>query len=101
MAGTYPLAIIVLLIGGMGIAGFSSMQSTLILSQTPPELRNRVMGVLAVCIGFGPLGVLNVGFLAHHFDPRTSITIIGCLGLICLAFAALRWPELRAERRAN
>jgi predicted MFS family arabinose efflux permease len=100
-AGTYPGAMIVLLVGGMGIAGFSSMQSALILSQAPPELRNRIMGVLAVCIGFGPLGVLNVGLLAYQFGPRTAIAIIGCLGLLCLTFAAFRWPELRAPRQQS
>lgn len=96
---TFPSALAVLLASGIGLAGFGSMQSALILAQSPPELRNRTMGVLAVCIGFGPLGILNVGFLADQFDPRTAVTIIGCVGFACMTVAGLRWPDLRRERK--
>jgi predicted MFS family arabinose efflux permease len=97
IADSFTLALTALLTGGVGIAGFSSMQSTLILSQAPRELRSRVMGVLTVCIGSSPAGVLGLGLLASAFGFRTSITIFGILGLLCIAFAPWYWAELRAS----
>ena len=71
------------------------MQSALILFNTPPERRNRVMGVLAMCIGFGPLGILHVGFLAHLFGAATAVTIISTEGFLALCVAGYYWNELR------
>ena len=48
-------------IGGFGTAGFGNMQSTLMLTEAPPEMRSRLMGVVTVCIGTGPLGQLAAG----------------------------------------
>src|SRR5438270_9733992 len=40
----YLLAFVLLLIGGLGTTAFSNMQTTLILTETPPATRSRVMG---------------------------------------------------------
>lgn len=101
MADSYPAALASLLIGGIGIAGFSSMQSTLILSQAPEEMRNRMLGVMTVCIGFAPAGVLGVGLLAYVFYPRAALSITSVVGLLLLALAAIRWPELPGPRGAG
>ena len=53
----YALAFVVLLIGGLGTAAFSNMQTTVILTEAPPTTRSRVMGIVTMCIGIGPLGV--------------------------------------------
>ena len=61
----YALAIIVLTMGGVGQAGFSTMQSTIALLSAPQEMRGRMMGLLSVCIGAGtPLGTLEMGAIA-------------------------------------
>ena len=52
-----------LFIAGFGLSGFGSMQSGLILSRAPGNMRVRVMGVLAMCIGCGPIGILK-----HRLD---------------------------------
>lgn len=85
----------VLLVAGLGFACFGAMQSTIILSATPPPLRPRVMGVLAVCIGGGnPLGILHVGLLADWFGAPTAVAIVCVEGLIAMALVAWRYPEL-------
>jgi MFS family permease len=96
---TFLIALPVLFIGGFGIAGFATMQSALILANTPPERRNRVMGVLAMCIGFGPIGILHVGILADFFGAATAVSIISVEGFIALCFAGWYWPELRRLAR--
>tara|TARA_R110002096_G_scaffold13334_1_gene47331 strand:- start:188 stop:1447 length:1260 start_codon:yes stop_codon:yes gene_type:complete len=96
---TFWMALPVLFLGGFGIAGFATMQSAMILANTPPERRNRVMGVLAMCIGFGPLGILHVGFLAHLFGASTAVSIIATEGFIALCVAGWYWSELRQLAR--
>ena len=65
----YWLAFAVLVIGGFGTAGFGNMQTTLMLTEAPPEMRSRLMGLVTVCIGTGPLGVLAAGALAERARP--------------------------------
>ena len=98
---TFWMALPVLFLGGFGIAGFATMQSALILANTPPERRNRVMGVLAMCIGFGPVGILHVGFLAHMLSASTAVSIIAMEGFIALCIAGWYWPELRQLTRPD
>jgi MFS family permease len=91
----YPVSVAILFAGGFGMAAFGSMQSTLMLVSTAPEMRGRVMGVLVVCIGAGPVGALHVGLLASLFGAPTALIVTAVEGLIALALAALVWPELR------
>ncbi len=61
----YALAVVALTLGGVGQAGFSTMQSTIALLSAPQEMRGRMMGLLSVCIGAGtPLGTLEMGAIA-------------------------------------
>ncbi len=78
---SYWLAVLVLVLGGLGTAGFSNMQSTLMLTEAPPEMRSRLMGIVTVCIGTGPLGVLLAGFLADASSPRDAVLIMALIGL--------------------
>ncbi len=95
ISGTFWIAAPVLFVGGFGIAGFATMQSALILLNTPPERRTRVMGVLAMCIGFGPVGILHVGLLADLLGAAVAVSIISIEGFVALGLAGYFWPELR------
>jgi hypothetical protein len=91
----YSVAIVLLFAGGLGIAFFGSMQSTLIFFAAVPRMRTRVMGVLVACIGAGPIGVLHVGGLAEWLGADRAVTIIAVEGLIAIAVSVYIWPELR------
>jgi predicted MFS family arabinose efflux permease len=91
----YTTAVLLLFTGGLGIAFFGSMQSTLIFFSAIPRMRTRVMGVLVACIGAGPIGVLHVGLLAEWIGAHHAVMIIAVEGLIAIAIAAIVWPELR------
>jgi MFS family permease len=88
------LSLFALLISGVAIAGFASMQSTLTFLSAPPAMRARIMGLLTVCIGTGPLGMLHAGWLADGLGAAGAITTIASEGLIALGLAAWKWPEL-------
>ncbi|HJN03876.1 MAG TPA: hypothetical protein QF665_02015, partial [Alphaproteobacteria bacterium] len=91
----FVVSLIILLIGGFGMAGFSTMQSTIPFLQSDPAMRARVMGLLSVSIGSGPVGMLHVGLLANTFGATTAVTIIAVEGLIALALVYVLWPEAR------
>ena len=91
---SYTLALLVLFIGGFGTAGFGNMQSTLMLTEAPPEMRSRLMGLVTVGIGAGPLGILAVGVLAEPLGPRSAVLVMAAVGLALTAWLA--WA-LRAK----
>jgi hypothetical protein len=67
----------------MGLAGacFATMQSTLTYLGAQPEYRSRVFGVLALCIGSGTIGFLNVGWMAEAHGVPIALVIIAAEGL--------------------
>jgi MFS family permease len=80
----------VLVIGGFGTAGFGNMQSTLMLTEAPSEMRSRLMGIVTVCIGTGPLGVVAAGALAGELGPRGAVLVMAVAGL-ALTVALTVW----------
>ncbi|MDF1794334.1 MAG: MFS transporter [Thalassobaculaceae bacterium] len=91
----YAMALIVLAVGGIGISGFASMQSTIMFSEAPPEIRSRLMGILSVCIGAGPLGVMHVGWLADWLGASMALTVISLEGMVAMVLLVIAVPELR------
>ena len=89
----------VLLVAGLGVAGFAAMQGTLIMHATPPEMRSRVMGLLALAIGAAPFGILLVGALSEWLGPAAAVTVTSLTGLTALAGTALVWPGFRRAGR--
>ena len=90
----YGAALLALFGAGVGIAAFGAMQSTLVLKETAPEFRSRVMGVLAACIGTAPFGVLNIGWIAELTSAGTAIALTSTLGLALIVFVTWRWPSI-------
>jgi len=95
LAPYYGMGVTIMLIAGLGMAGFGAMQSTLILLLAPPEARSRLMGLLSVCIGCAPIGLLNLGLLADALGAPTALTIVSSTGLVLLAATVLWIPEVR------
>jgi MFS family permease len=87
----FESSLLVLLLAGLGIAGFSSMQSTILLSVAPPEIRGRVMGLLAVSVGTMPIGILYAGFLADWLGAPAGLALVAGQGLFLWLLAALYW----------
>jgi len=81
LSPSYWLAFALLVMGGFGTAGFGNMQSTLMLTEAPPEMRSRLMGVVTVCIGTGPLGQLAAGALSDELGTRGAIVAMAVIGL--------------------
>ncbi len=80
-----------LLFTGLGGAGFSIMQATLVYLSAPPDMRSRMLGVLSVCIGVGPLGFLALGWAADAVGAQWATAGTGVAGLLALALTRPLW----------
>jgi MFS family permease len=83
-----------LLLTGLGGAGFSIMQATLVYLAAPAEMRSRILGVLSVCIGVGPLGFVWLGLLADAIGAHWATAATGAAGLLVLAATRPLWREI-------
>ncbi len=90
-----------LFVVGLGGAAYAAMQTTLVILSTPAEVRGRMMGVLSVCIGTGPLGFYHVGVLADRIGARDAVALIGLEGLIAAIVVSLLWPEIHGRRTGS
>ena len=92
----YPLAFALLTIGGIGQAGFGTMQSSITMLSAPPQLRGRMMGLMNFCIGLGtPLGTLEIGAVAVAFSTQWAISVNAFAGLWLMLPALLLTPLVR------
>lgn len=89
LAPGFWTACLLLVIGGSGTAAFSNMQTLLVISGSPPAMRSRLLGLITVCIGTGPLGQLAIGALADDVGLRPAVEIMAGSGLV--AILAIGW----------
>jgi MFS family permease len=90
----YILSLPVLLLLGLGTAGFGAMQSTIIMLAAREEMRGRALGVLSLAIGTGPFGSLLMGATASAIHPVFTIRMSALLGIVSLAFIMVLMPAL-------
>ncbi|WP_206020769.1 MFS transporter [Roseococcus sp. SYP-B2431] len=91
---SYLLAWALLALGGLGTARFGAMQTSVVMTTAPVEIRSRVLGLVTTCIGMSPVGVLTIGALSDAFGPRLAILVMGGTGLTWMLLILI------AERRA-
>ena len=89
-----PVAAVSLFLGGMFGAGFAVMQATLVYRAAPVEMRARLLGVVSVCIGTGPIGFLYLGFLAEMFTPRTATVALAAQGMLAILLTRRYWLDV-------
>jgi len=78
---------IILVLLGLGTAGFVSMQSTIILTNMPYKKRGLGLGLITMSIGSGPFGALFSGQIAEIFNPQNALILNSSLGLILSTLA--------------
>lgn len=92
-AAPTPLAAgVALLLTGLAGAAFATLQATIVYLAAPVDMRSRIMGVLSVCIGTGPIGFVWLGWLADRIGASEATVVTGTMGLLVLA---LTWPLWR------
>jgi MFS family permease len=93
-APTAVWAGVALLVTGLSGAAFATLQATIVYLAAPTEMRSRMLGVLSVCIGTGPLGFLLLGWLADRIGAAEATALVGGLGLLALAATQPLWRRI-------
>ncbi len=91
----YPVSFLMLMLAGLGAAGYSTMQSTIILISSKPEMRGTALGMLGQCIGVAAVGGLAVGVVANYFSAQAAVAMSVSLGLLLLIPVLSFSPLLR------
>ena len=76
MSSFYSLSLVFLFLGGVGQAGFTSMQSGIILRDVSEEMRGRAMATLVLVIGAGPLGGLQSTVMVAWLGAPATVAIL-------------------------
>ncbi len=97
----YTVSLVLLMVAGLGMAGFATMQPTIALRAVSPEMRGRAMGAIALGIGASPLGMLTVGWMAEpeNLGPQMALAVLTGTGFVVVMVLRLLLPELRGVRR--
>jgi predicted MFS family arabinose efflux permease len=101
LAPGFWLACLLLAIAGFGGAAFANMQTSLVVLHAPMHIRSRLMGLLTVGIGMGPLGILLVGVIADFVGPMRAIDIIAAAGFVAVCAVGELWRRREAARKAQ
>ena len=89
----FAVSFTLLLLGGMGQAGFSTMQSTILLLASQSEMRGRVMGAQGMVNGMGHLfGDSAMGALASAFGIGLAIGLNAGIGLLLIVPVIILTP---------
>jgi MFS family permease len=95
----YGLSLVLLFGVGLGNSGFSTMQSTIILLSAAPGMRGRAVGILGLCIGSTPLGLLELGAVAAMVGAPAAIGLNASIGLALLLPVIAFTPLLSGPKK--
>jgi len=93
----YLLSLSFVILSAMGRASFGVMQSAIVLLASSDEMRSRVMGVMVLAIGLGPIGRLIIGALAENFGAPFAVTTLCAVAAVAIALLGILLPEFREQ----
>ncbi|MBD04935.1 MAG: hypothetical protein CME24_11390 [Gemmatimonadetes bacterium] len=82
LSSSMTLSLAALAIAGVGQAGFSIMQSSIILVEATDQMRSRAMGALVIAIGVGPLGRVQAGAMAVAWSAPVAVFCMAASGAL-------------------
>ncbi len=94
----FAVSFTLLLLGGLGQAGFSTMQSTILLLASAPEMRGRAMGAQGVVNGLGHLiGGTEIGAIASAFGITMAIGLNAGAGIVLILIVMILTPLVKRQ----
>ena len=92
----FLVSFLVLFTAGVGQSGFSTMQSTILMLSTAPEMRGRIMGSQGLVNGLGHLiGGFEIGAIAQAFTISLAIGLNAGIGLLLMAPVMILTPLIK------
>ena len=101
ISSSYIMAIPMLALTGLGLAGFGTMQRAIPITTADPEMRGRAMGSVALAIGLLPLGMIYVGTLADRFGAPAAVAYNSLACLVLVLVVAVIQPGLRQPAQSR
>ncbi len=95
-AGSFPVALALLIVVGAFQMLFLASTNTMIMLIVPDELRGRVMSLYMLDRGLMPAGALFAGVTAHFIGAPSTVTTMGTIVIVLALFVAWRVPAIRA-----
>ncbi len=94
----FAVSFTLLLVGGLGQAGFSTMQGTILLLASAPEMRGRTMGAQGVTNGLGQLiGGTEIGAIASAFGITMAIGLNAGAGILLILLVMILTPLVKRQ----
>ena len=93
----YAASMALLLMLGFCIAGFSTMQATVVMVVARAGMRGKALGVVSLAIGTSPIGSLIVGGIAEQLGAPVAMSITAGASLALLVLIGLLMPSIRAR----
>jgi MFS family permease len=98
----FPLTLVLLFVSGCTSLVFSTMMTTMIQLQAPPDMRGRVMSLVTVTMqGFAPFGALLTGGLASRIGTPEAVAASAFVVAIAGIAALLVSPSIRDYETRN
>ncbi len=98
LSSVYIVSLAIVLLVGVGMSGFATMQNVIPVSEARPDMRARALGVMTLAIGAHPLGMVYGGAMAASFSAPTAVQINGLVGLALLVVVLVLYAGLRRYR---
>ena len=92
---SYFLSLPILILLGLGTAGFGTMQAVIVMLTAREDMRGRALGVISLGIGASPVGALMIGGIATAVSAPFAVGFHAVLGIVSLSLIALLMPSLR------
>ncbi len=94
---SYALSLAIVVIAGLGNAGFNTMQMSLTMLLPRDEMRGAALGAMSLGIGAGPVGMLITGIAANSFGAPNALMVNAVVGIAALSLIAAAVPSLRGK----
>lgn len=101
LSGRYTLALLAIVMSGVGSGLFAATQTTLVVAEASEEARGRSLGLLSMAIGALPVGMYVLGEVAERIGPTAALVLNSVIGLIALFHWVAMRPEVRSMRMAE
>jgi len=89
------IAMIAMMVLGLGDAGRRSLNAAMLMEQADEEHRGRVMGIYMLNFGLTPIGAIPLGILAEATDIRVAFAVAGCVLAAAVLLTWVLTPRIR------
>lgn len=100
-SGRLPLALVFMMLSGLGMMAQTSAINTYIQTHTIPAMRSRAISYYIMAYqGMIPIGSLIIGWTANLYGPRLAVCLAGVIGLMATGIFVV-YKSKRAGRSIN